>query len=330
MIQTAIIGAGQLGSRHLQGILKSSNDFVVHVVDPFEDSLKVAERRAGEINHEHKVHYHTSLSKLPEILDFVVIATNSDVRLEVLKSLVSHASVKTLILEKVLFQTVNAFQEAFDIIETHGIRCYVNHPRRSQDVYQMIRNEVADNQIEMFEIDVYGVNWGLGCNGLHFSDIIEFVFNDKVDSYSINELDPILIKSKRKGFYEFTGTLKGQTEMGHRFRITSRNAQDGRLAPLSITLNSPSIRLWVSEASGKPVYLREKYSPELHRDFLELKLLRFQSDLTGELLELALLGKELPLTEYKMAMNNHVKFIEALLGHVEKVTSSKTKICPIT
>ena len=39
-----IIGAGQLGSRHLQGLLKLTQEQVVYVLDPSNDSLSIAKQ----------------------------------------------------------------------------------------------------------------------------------------------------------------------------------------------------------------------------------------------------------------------------------------------
>ena len=48
MHQIAIIGAGQLGSRHLQGLAKLQLPCQVHVVDPSPKSLEVARQRFAE------------------------------------------------------------------------------------------------------------------------------------------------------------------------------------------------------------------------------------------------------------------------------------------
>jgi prephenate dehydrogenase len=45
MFQVAIIGAGQLGSLHLQGLKSASSPLSITVMDSSEDSLRVAEER---------------------------------------------------------------------------------------------------------------------------------------------------------------------------------------------------------------------------------------------------------------------------------------------
>ena len=45
----AIIGAGQLGSRHLQGLKKAQAPMNIYVLDANNDSLKICEQRYNEI-----------------------------------------------------------------------------------------------------------------------------------------------------------------------------------------------------------------------------------------------------------------------------------------
>lgn len=330
MINAVIIGAGQLGSRHLQGLLKSKNELTIHVADPNKEALKTAELRANEVSHEKKLIFHTEISELPRTIDFAVIATNADVRIQVLQAIIDHASIKTLILEKVLFQFEDAYIKALELIETHGIRCYVNHPRRAQYCYQKIKKDLESYSHIKFEINVFGFHWGLGCNGLHVSDLIEYLFSDEVSSYSVDELDQSLLSSKRRGYNEFTGTIKGTTLRGHSFRITSCYSPENMVRPISITLNGSEVRFWVSEAGSEAFYLRETSEPDIRREIFNVEPTKFQSDLTGNWIDLAIKGEKLPLTEYKQAMKNHIKFINALLEHIENITGFKTEICPIT
>ena len=52
-----IIGAGQLGSRHLQGLVKYLGQLEIYVLDPSIDSLIIAQEREREITHNHEIIY---------------------------------------------------------------------------------------------------------------------------------------------------------------------------------------------------------------------------------------------------------------------------------
>ena len=68
-----IVGAGQLGSRHLQGALKVLVPIDVFVIDPSNESLAIAAQRATEIDHNHTIKYQTDWNNLPAIFDIVII-----------------------------------------------------------------------------------------------------------------------------------------------------------------------------------------------------------------------------------------------------------------
>lgn len=285
MEQIGIIGAGQLGSRHLQGVLKSSLEFEVNVVDPNKSSLEVAESRAKEIEHTHKVNFEDNIKELPKELDLVIIATNSDVRHRVLKELLNHSSVDSLVLEKVLFQSLSEYQEAYKVITSSGAKTYVNHARRMQALYHGLRNIIGEFAHEVFDVDYYGANWGLGCNGLHLSDAISFILNDSITSYENKELDPEVIDSKRKGFIEFTGTLSGKTKRGNHFRITSRRTEDGAPTGISLTINSPSVHISVMEGEANSIVRVTRINQGLETEMHKFPAMMFQSDLSKIIVE---------------------------------------------
>lgn len=114
MNSVAIIGAGQLGSRHLQGLARIEEPLEIYIVDPHEQSLKVSNKRFQEIpNHNNKtLHLLTNVQELPLNIDFVVLATNSKQRLHVLKELLKQSTVKYLVLEKFLFPYVEEYKAA--------------------------------------------------------------------------------------------------------------------------------------------------------------------------------------------------------------------------
>jgi len=104
MIKNLIVGAGQLGSRHLQGMLKyNESTQIIYVIDPSLEALNISKSRAAEIDHNHQLFFQQDWNNLPEIFNVVIVATNADVREKVINQLLSNFKVKYLVLEKVLF-----------------------------------------------------------------------------------------------------------------------------------------------------------------------------------------------------------------------------------
>ena len=83
----AIIGAGQLGSRHLQGLTKINQAIDITVIEPNPDALNLAKNRYEEMPVNplvRSVSYVSSLKSISQDLDLAIIATNANVRRKVI------------------------------------------------------------------------------------------------------------------------------------------------------------------------------------------------------------------------------------------------------
>ena len=83
MFRNLIIGAGQLGSRHLQGLLKFDKEQIIYVLDTSVSSLDIAKERASEVESKHTIRYLTNWDSIPSELDLVIVATGASVRSKV-------------------------------------------------------------------------------------------------------------------------------------------------------------------------------------------------------------------------------------------------------
>ena len=103
-----IIGCGGIGSRHLQALCKIDIPVNIFAVDISTKSLNNAKKLVGKIiNHNIKsLEFSKEIPNNIDEIDLCIIATSSNVRLSILKKLTSDYSIKNLILEKVLFQSV--------------------------------------------------------------------------------------------------------------------------------------------------------------------------------------------------------------------------------
>lgn len=245
----AVVGAGQLGSRHLQGLSKLAVSCEIDVVDPSAASLETAKSRYAEMPTSvgvRAVRYHQSIAELPTALDLVIIATSADIRMQVLEAILQRAKVRLMLIEKVLFQRAEEYERAERLLRTHGVRAWVNCPRREYPVYQELLAHFA--AFPPTYAQVYGGDWGLGCNGVHFLDLFALCFGEAVSSIDTTALDTTLPMSRRAGFREFTGTLRAVTPSGSRVELTSLAGSTMRLL---ITFRSERATCIVDEAAGK-------------------------------------------------------------------------------
>ena len=78
MYKIAVIGAGQLGSRHLQGLKLSKLKSDIWVVDNNSNSLQIAQQRyeEGEVNSNQTIYYLQLIEQLPVSYTHLTLPTN--------------------------------------------------------------------------------------------------------------------------------------------------------------------------------------------------------------------------------------------------------------
>ncbi len=321
----AIIGAGQLGSRHLQGLITYKQDKLnIYIFDPSIESLVIAQQRAKEIEHHHELFFKSTIQDLPKHLDFVVIATNSNVRMNVMELLFHQTSVKNLILEKVLFPDLGQYPKALNLVNQHQVNCWVNHTRRMYEAYHQLKSYFDKNKTYSFQL--FGASWGLACNGLHFIDLFEFLTDSKLTSISNALLDGEPIESKRNGYIDFDGTLTGTLNHKHHFSITSFKNQT-LIAP-ALSIMTDDLRLVIQETGTPKIYFFKKENGFALEE-VPFQVL-YQSQLTGKLLEQIQNTGTCDLPSLEHSSSTHQIFIESILNRWNEVTKTNNLTLPIT
>lgn len=124
MVNIAIIGSGQIGSRHLQALSQLNRITNIQIVDPNYKSLERARERflqVQENKYAQKVEYLQNIVDLSNNLELVIIATSSDVRREVIEKLLLQKKVRYIILEKVLFQKIKDFAVVNNLLVRNNV-----------------------------------------------------------------------------------------------------------------------------------------------------------------------------------------------------------------
>ena len=324
MFKILLIGAGQLGSRHLQGLLKFKKKQFIYVLDRSEDSLTVAKERAAEIESKHTVSYVSEWDNIPTELDLVIVATGASVRAKLVTKLLKICNVKNLVLEKILFQDLKSYSEIGNLIKSSGTPTWVNHPRRMFEHYKDLKNKIAANG-EFVRFQIFGGNWDLACNALHFIDLISFLSGSEVLNLDFREIDNNIIKSKRPNCIELTGSLSGVLKNGNRFNISSL---DGNYEDITITVLTKSSRWIIQEGEAqRTIYLgKENNFNEIIDPFTN----EYQSTLTTRIINDILIEGNTNLPKYDEACSAHVPFIKGTLETYNKISGSNTLTCPIT
>ncbi len=325
MFHIGIIGAGQIGSRHLQAMANFDQPAQLWIVDPSPASLQTARERFAECAPNASltaVRYLTAIDQLPASLDLVIVATSADVRRAVVEALLAHASPRFLILEKVLFQSTDDLDAIGRLLRERGVPTWVNCPFRMIPYYHELRDRFAGNT--GVEFNVSGGLFGLGCNTIHFLDLCAWLTGDSGFELSAAMLDPGVIPSKRAGFVEFTGTVAGRASGGTRFSATSHRTGD---APVVISLSSATVRCVIRQSDGT-CWTSDAASGWTWRE--ESFVLPYQSQLSHVAVREILSTGTCALTTYDESAALHRSLLTALLTHLRDGGLAAGDRCPIT
>lgn len=317
MKTVSIIGAGQLGSRHLQGLKTALSELDIWVMDANQDSLNMAKIRyeAIESTTFKNVHYVDSLEMLPTVLDLVIIATGSKPRAAIVKSLLARSKVKYLILEKFLFPRLMDYDEISKLLEKDEVKCWVNCPRRMWSLYSEIKSAI--NSDEPVFIKKKGKDWGLCCNSVHYIDIWMYLAGDNRFEIDLSLLETRIVESKRNGYIELMGEEHMISVNGDELYLSSFDAYDGDTSMLIINGKDKII---VNEATGVWFCNGVEHKTKVP----------FQSELTGTLADDLFLTGNCKLTSFTTSVAYHKPYLRAVLDFVNIIQNTNSDICPIT
>lgn len=319
--EIAIIGAGQIGGRHLQAcaLLHHAN---IHVVDPSSASIEMAHQRFKEVKGSGnvEVNYWNQIKDLPSSVDVCIVATNSAIRRDVIQRVLAHCKVEYFILEKVLFQRIEDYTFISDLFECHSVKAWVNCPRRIFDVYTDIKNNI-NGPLSMF---VSGNEWGLASNGIHFIDLFQYLCNSRDDITIHSEaLNNIVYESKRPGFEEYKGTITVQAGEN----TLNLSCFEGEYKLPSIVIYSHDKSWLVVESNPSYVVNLSDNNAELIRQPFDIP---FQSRLTNILVEQIMQKGSCALPSYEESMAIHIAFLDALIAKHASITKHAVDTCKIT
>lgn len=214
----AILGAGQLGTRHMQSLAKDSDEFRIYMVDPAPHMRVLVEARLKEIDVDPaSVACCASADELPARIDFAIVATNSRPRLSALRALLDGREVGAVVLEKFLFPCVSDYAQAAGELAAAAMPAFVNCPRRLYDGYVAIRSEIGGP----VSLEMEGGDWGLASNAIHWLDLLDFL--SPVESLEVRTALSAPIAAKRAGYFEFKGVVEASDRRGNRLRLVSHD-----------------------------------------------------------------------------------------------------------
>jgi hypothetical protein len=328
----ALIGAGNLGSRYLQGLAQSSCNLSIVVIDPNPKALALAKQRLAEVKGNcqiDSVEYAPSLDAIKNDLDLAIVATNADVRREVLEALLQRVKVRYLVLEKVVFQCAEDFRLVQNMLRERKIKAWVNCPRRMtpffRDVQKKISSRYREN-IAPISLSVIGNNWGLASNSIHFFDLLAFFSRRTTVKIDVSGLDQEIYQSKRRGFVELSGSLVAGNKLGDQISLVDNM---GERRGLEVNISFPGAKIELQQL-GSGVTTATWFDFQEQSSTVYKFRMPFQSELTSMLVEQILIEGSSFLTPLNESESIHILMLNAFTQHISTVTGTDSAKCPIT
>jgi hypothetical protein len=107
----------------------------------------------------------------------------------------------------------------------------------------------------------------------------------------------------------------------------SINCFEEEVSPVLFKITSNNLNIVIDESNGW--YLISEKANNWQYEIKEEKIVYFQSELTNVLVEDIFNGR-CNLPTYKEAMTLHIKFLNALIEHINSFSKVKYDFCPIT
>ena len=318
-MKVIILGSGRMGIRHAQGIIDMPQLTHLCMVDKFEQGLQ----NAREALKNNSGFANTTFLTLTDFIssdqtfDIAILAATSQNRLDNCR-LLMEKGVKHLLVEKPLGQSMKEVQELVQFFENNKqVKAYVNLNMRLYDSFIRLKNDL--HTLPQFAgqktITVNTGTIGIGANGIHYLDLLYFLFDADESVIKASEIDAQLVPSARgTEFTDFGGWAmidfyKNKEKLGNVFlSISARSTVFG-----GWDIVGPHGRITLNEIQQKRIDILRKADSTMpinryaadYQDPIEQKI---ESPFLGELTRIWLdnlqQGKEL-LPQLKESIKVH-------------------------
>lgn len=205
-MKVTIIGAGRMGIRHATGVLQAGGIDEVSITDISDAALGNAEKNLSAISTSCKVNY-LKPGELNAKSDFVIIASTAGNRLNACE-LAMDLDPKYLLIEKPLGQSYEEVEKLVNYFSSKNVEACVNLNMRMYDFVNALKNDL--DTLSQFRglkyINVNGGTIGIGANGIHYLDLLFYLYGAHSAELVSGEIDEELIPSGRgPQFADFGG-----------------------------------------------------------------------------------------------------------------------------
>lgn len=313
-----IVGFGGMGCRHAQALLSLPTIPKIWAIEPNEAYFKTCLSNIGSNETQVTRIDWNELKNLK--LDFAIVATSAEPRFDIVKKLIE-LGVKNLLVEKVVFQANQQFKEITELANKNGVRAHCNFVHREVPNYKQLREQIKSSGLPITML-VQGGDFGIGCNGLHYMDLFEYISGSKLKLTS-SLLHQHPNGNKRGAQYkELLGSVSGVSVKGDKFAMSSDDRHHGAII-INILLGDKIYQF--NEGSQTELVIAGNMTQQT--EFKLIPTSRLTHKIAAEIME----GKTV-LPSIHDTWNIHEQFFNVLnpVFGCSNVNDQNAVLCPIT
>lgn len=233
---------GTMGNRHLQGLLRAG----CHVTG-FDPSVESAKKTIEMIKSSNlPLDQFRWVEAFPkEDFDLAVFSETTKFRYENFKTFLERSKCPKMLLEKPLSSNGEELNKIAEVVHDSGIEhIHVNLIRRTRPFYHTLRQLCQESK--QVTVTLNGGAAGIGCNGIHFIDLFEFLLPTHKTEVVYSHLCENPVESGRgKEFRDFGGTFV--LKKGEHFFQASLSSDSS--ATTALTVRGDHFLAWVDESN---------------------------------------------------------------------------------
>ncbi len=316
-----LVGCGNIGSRHLQALVKLPFDVDIHVIEKSNKSKNLANDRLNEIKFNkknHQIFWYDSISKFTNNSDLVIISTLSQGRVDLILNLLKNKNKKFLI-EKPVCQSKKEYENLLKQMKLFKATGWVNTNRRYFESYKKIKDELKNSKF--ININVVSKASGLGTNAIHFFDLFSWLIDDSKIKLNGEFLIPKIFLNKRgKEFKEFYGTIVGSGKNNSSITLTFLPSNT---ESIFVTISTDSANYVIDELNHNAIKMG-KINKKFNFTY------EHASQLTTKIAKDILEKNTSFLPKLDESYVHHTELFRIFNLHMKKQLKREVSLCPIT
>jgi predicted dehydrogenase len=231
-----VVGCGNIGYRHLQAVATLKGLDTIGVVEKNSERLHEVTLGSLKPTSDARLKGYGDLQqalKDVEAWSGIVSAVTADRQEEVVSTILKEAHPRVLVVEKPIVQSkADLAKFAASVEHAKDLQVFVNCARSLWKGYQEIQGRLLDRRVV---IEIRGLDFGFGCNGIHFLELFRFL--TQANSLKLSEASVQRFNRPHKrgvAIEDFFGVITAQNEKGDKLIL---RCGEGTGANLDVTID---------------------------------------------------------------------------------------------